>query len=43
MEDTSRFIDKVHDTQQKAERNKRRGGNGSPANQLGNKQHSTNK
>ncbi|WP_084134401.1 DUF4023 domain-containing protein [Paenibacillus harenae] len=43
MESTREFVDKVHDTQRKAERNKRRRGEGLPANQLQNKQHSTNK
>lgn len=43
MESTKEFVDKVHDTQRKAERNKRRNGQGSPANNLANKQHSTNK
>lgn len=43
MESTKDFIDKVHDTQRKAERNKRRGGHGTPAKVLSTKQHSTNK
>ncbi|WP_424766532.1 DUF4023 domain-containing protein [Paenibacillus sp. sgz302251] len=43
MDNTSEFVDKVHDTQRKAEQNKRSNGKGSPAKQLANKQHSTNK
>ncbi|HTG68416.1 MAG TPA: DUF4023 domain-containing protein [Candidatus Udaeobacter sp.] len=43
MESTSEFVAKVKATQHKAELNKRRRGNGSPAKMLGNKQHSTNK
>ncbi|WP_240633387.1 DUF4023 family protein [Paenibacillus montanisoli] len=37
------FINKLHDTQAKAESNKHRQGKGSPGKQLANKQHSTNK
>ncbi|WP_308636847.1 DUF4023 family protein [Paenibacillus silvisoli] len=37
------FINKLHDTQAKAERNQKRQGKGSPAKQLASKQHSTNK
>ncbi|GKU77654.1 DUF4023 domain-containing protein [Paenibacillus sp. L3-i20] len=40
---TEDFVDKVKDTQQKAERNKRRFGHGTPAKGLSTKQHSTNK
>ncbi|MBD2868224.1 DUF4023 family protein [Paenibacillus arenilitoris] len=43
MESTREFVEKVRDTQRKAERNKRSNGQGSPMNQLANKQHSTNK
>ncbi|MDF2836839.1 MAG: hypothetical protein K0Q63_2479 [Paenibacillus sp.] len=43
MDNTNEFVEKVQDTQRKAERNKRRFGNGTPANKLQNKQHSTNK
>lgn len=43
MNNTREFVDKVHDTQRKAERNKRRFGHGTPADKLQNKQHSTNK
>ncbi|WP_419875710.1 DUF4023 domain-containing protein [Candidatus Pristimantibacillus sp. PTI5] len=43
MESTSEFVAKVKATQQKAEMNKRRGGNGTPAERLSTKQHSTNK
>lgn len=43
MDSTKDFVAKVQDTQRKAERNKKRNGEGLPANQLSNKQHSTNK
>ncbi|RJE86051.1 DUF4023 domain-containing protein [Paenibacillus sp. 1011MAR3C5] len=43
MSQTDSFVDKVKNTQQKAERNKRTNGQGSPGAQLSNKQHSTNK
>lgn len=43
MTDTSEFVDKVHDTQQKAEKNKRTQGEGSPDSKLSNKQKGTNK
>jgi hypothetical protein len=43
MESTSEFVAKVKATQHKAELNKRRNGNGNPAERLANKQHSTNK
>ncbi|MBP3964972.1 MULTISPECIES: DUF4023 domain-containing protein [Paenibacillus] len=43
MDQTSDFVNKVHDTQAKAEGNKQRQGKGAPAKQLGNKQHATNK
>ncbi|WP_374992069.1 DUF4023 family protein [Paenibacillus sp. LHD-38] len=43
MESTSEYVAKVKATQQKAAMNKRRGGNGSPADRLSTKQHSTNK
>ncbi|MDQ0061849.1 DUF4023 family protein [Paenibacillus harenae] len=43
MDNTKQFVDKVHDTQRKAEKNKRSNGEGLPANVLQNKQHSTNK
>jgi len=43
LESTSDFVQKVQATQRKAELNKRRNGNGNPAERLANKQHSTNK
>jgi len=43
LESTSEFVAKVKATQHKAALNKKRNGNGSPADRLGNKQHSTNK
>ena len=43
MESTNEFVNKVHDTQQKDEKNKRTQGVGTPSQQLANKQHSTNK
>lgn len=43
MSHSESFVDKVKETQQKAERNKRSNGQGSPGNRLQNKQHSTNK
>jgi len=43
MENTQQFVNKVQDTQQKQEHNKRSKSQGSPSNQLANKQHSTNK
>lgn len=43
LESTSDFVKKVQATQHKAEINKRRRGNNSPAKELANKQHSTNK
>lgn len=43
MEDTSRFVEQVQETQRKAERSQRTSGHGAPAKQLPNKQHSTNK
>ncbi|WP_141500605.1 DUF4023 domain-containing protein [Paenibacillus luteus] len=43
MESTKEFVAKVNATQHKAELNKRRSGNGNPAERLSNKQHGTNK
>ncbi|UHA75491.1 DUF4023 domain-containing protein [Paenibacillus sp. 481] len=43
MSDTHEFVEKVHDTQQKAQKNKQHYGKGSPGNNLPGKQHSTNK
>lgn len=43
MDNTKQFVEKVKDTQRKAERNKERFGHGTPADKLSNKQHSTNK
>lgn len=43
MDSTSKFVDKLHDTQRKAEKNKQHNGEGSPGKKLPNKQHSTNK
>ncbi len=42
MENTHDFVEKLHATQEKAEKNKKRG-KGNPAQKLPNKQHSTNK
>ncbi|NIK79499.1 hypothetical protein FHS15_004659 [Paenibacillus castaneae] len=43
MESTREFVEKFKATQHKAELNKRRSGNGNPAERLSNKKHSTNK
>ncbi|WP_342778492.1 DUF4023 family protein [Paenibacillus sinopodophylli] len=43
MDSTKAFVDKIKANQHKAELNKRRNGNGNPAERLSNKQHSTNK
>ncbi|WII37508.1 DUF4023 domain-containing protein [Paenibacillus thiaminolyticus] len=43
MEDTHEYVEKLKETQEKAERNQQRQGKGSPGNKLPNKQHSTNK
>ncbi|MCR2805215.1 DUF4023 domain-containing protein [Paenibacillus soyae] len=43
MDSTNEFVNKVHDTQQKAEKNKRNRGNGVPSAKMAHKQHSTNK
>ncbi|MBH5319798.1 DUF4023 domain-containing protein [Paenibacillus sp. GSMTC-2017] len=43
MMSTEDFVNKVKDTQQKAERNKRRFGHGTPTDKLSTKKHSTNK
>lgn len=43
MLSTKEFVDKINDTQHKAELNKRRHGNGNPNDRLPNKQHSTKK
>jgi hypothetical protein len=43
MESTKEFVAKVKATQHNAELNKRRSGNGNPAERLSNKQHGTNK
>ncbi|MEK3885106.1 DUF4023 family protein [Paenibacillus sp. PL2-23] len=43
MDHTNEFVSKVQNTQQKAEKNKRTQGAGTPSHQLSNKQHSTNK
>lgn len=40
MDDTQAFVDKVHDTQKKAEKNKQNHGKGTPSQKLPNKQHS---
>jgi hypothetical protein len=42
MDDTHQYVEKLHDTQKKAEKNKHRG-QGSPEAKLSNKQHSTKK
>ena len=36
-------LNKLHDAQEKAEKNKKHQGKGNPSNKLPNKQHSTNK
>ncbi|OMF37259.1 hypothetical protein BK133_06560 [Paenibacillus sp. FSL H8-0548] len=43
MESTKEFVERLKATQHKAELNKRRNGNGNPAERLSNKQHGTNK
>ena len=43
MDSTNEFVDKVHDTQEKMEKNKETQGKGNPNAKLANKQHSTNK
>ncbi|MCF2938167.1 DUF4023 family protein [Paenibacillus alkaliterrae] len=43
MESTSQFVQKIKNIQHNAELNKRRSGNGNPAERMSNKQHSTNK
>jgi hypothetical protein len=42
LDNTREFVEKVHDTQKKAEKNKR-SGHGNEGNVLPGKQHSTNK
>lgn len=42
MENTHDFVEKVQDTQEKAEKNKKMG-KGNPSQKLPNKQHGTNK
>ncbi|MFC0473392.1 DUF4023 domain-containing protein [Halalkalibacter kiskunsagensis] len=37
--DTHEFVEKLHDKQEKAEKNKKRQGNGNPSKKLPNKQH----
>lgn len=41
--DTHDFVEKLHETQEKAEKNKKHQGKGNAGNKLPNKQHSTNK
>jgi hypothetical protein len=43
MESTHDFVEKLHDTQKKAELNKKHQGKGTPAERLAKKQHGTNK
>ncbi|MGG1575395.1 DUF4023 domain-containing protein [Fictibacillus sp. NRS-1165] len=43
MENTSDFVEKLHENQEKAEKNKKHQGKGNPGSKLPNKQHSTNK
>ena len=43
MESTQEFVDKLHDTQAKDEKNREHQGNGNPAGKLANKQHANNK
>ncbi|MBR2569948.1 MAG: DUF4023 domain-containing protein [Paenibacillus sp.] len=40
---THEFVEKVHDTQEKARKNQQRFGKGTPGDKLPGKQHSTNK
>ncbi|WP_340006800.1 DUF4023 domain-containing protein [Paenibacillus sp. FSL K6-0276] len=42
MDDTHAFVEKVHDTQKKAEKNKEHHGKGTPSQKLPTKQHSKN-
>ncbi|NHN32383.1 DUF4023 domain-containing protein [Paenibacillus agricola] len=43
MDSTHEFVEKLHDTQKKAEANKKHQGKGTPSDKLPNKQHTTNK
>lgn len=43
MESTHDFVEKIHDIQDKAERNKRQHGKGTPSEKLPTKQHGTKK
>ncbi|MFD1179478.1 DUF4023 domain-containing protein [Paenibacillus puldeungensis] len=43
MEDLHKFVEKVHDQQEKEARNKKRHGQGNPASKLPTKQHGTQK
>jgi len=39
VDNSSNFVEKLHDTQEKAERNKKRQGNGNPGKKKPNKTH----
>ncbi|CEG25522.1 DUF4023 domain-containing protein [Bacillus sp. B-jedd] len=39
MDNTHKFVEKLHEKQRKDEKNKKRQGNGHPSEQLPNKQH----
>ncbi|WP_084402834.1 DUF4023 domain-containing protein [Paenibacillus antarcticus] len=43
MDDTHEFVEKLHDTQKKAARNKEHQGKGTPSQKLPTKQHGTQK
>ncbi|SFD63938.1 Protein of unknown function [Bacillus sp. OV194] len=43
VENTSDFVEKLHENQEKAEKNKKHQGKGNPGTKLPNKQHGTNK
>ncbi|MEC0092363.1 DUF4023 domain-containing protein [Paenibacillus macquariensis] len=43
MDNTHEFVEKLHDTQEKAARNKKHQGKGAPSQKLATKQHGTQK
>jgi len=43
MENTTKFVEKLHETQKKSEENLKQKGEGKEASKLSNKKHSTNK
>lgn len=43
MDNTHEFVEKLHDTQEKDEKNRKHQGKGTPSDKLPTKQHSTNK